>query len=66
MHSFYITGVYIWLARSFRSDPLWCLGLDPDIAEDALVLAETAAGDFAWGPADPETELDAGEPALGD
>ena len=45
---------------------LWCLGLDPEFADDALALVEApVAGDYGWGPADPDVELEGGEPIHG-
>ena len=39
------------------------LGLDPEYEDDAFALIEASvAGDYGWGPADQEVELEVREP----
>ena len=53
------------LARSLDLTHSWCLGIDLVHEGDALVEAPIA-GDYGWGPAVPEVELDDGVPAHGE
>ena len=63
MHVSYVTCI-LCLSRSLNLTNSWCLGLDFDYEDDALVEAPTA-GDCGWGPADQEVELDDGVPIPG-
>ena len=64
MHTSYVTCI-LCLARSLDLTNSWCLGIDPDYEGDALVEAPIA-GDYRWGPANLEVELDNGVPAHGE
>ena len=63
MHTSYVICI-LWLARSLDLTHYWYLGIYHEYEDDTFVEVPVA-GDYEWGPADQEVELEAGEPAPG-
>ena len=58
MHASYVTCISC-LARSLDLTHLWCLGIDLD-PEDEAVVEATVIGDCRWGPTNDEVKLETG------
>ena len=52
MHTSYVTYI-LCLARSLDLTHYWCLGIDADPVDEAIVEVPIAGG-YRWGPTDQE------------